>query len=138
MIFQDILKITQQGKGVYEITDLIAGIVKESNITVGTCQIFSQSSTSSIVIGDIANESTKNKTVDFLAHFAPNDETAIDAINEGMNDIPDNLQNIVQRTSLSIPITNARPGIGVWQGIYLWQKNDSKKSRKITVTIMGE
>lgn len=138
MIFQDILKITQHGKEVYEITDLITDIIKESKITVGTCQIFSQSSTSSIMIGDTAHESTKKGTADFLAHFAPNDESAIDAINEGMKNIPDNLKNIVHRTSLSIPISNSKPGIGVWQGIYLWQKNESKKSRKITVTIMGE
>ena len=138
MIFQDILKITQQGKGVYEITDLIAGIIKESKVTTGTCQIFSQSSTSAILVGDTSSESTKNGTADFLAHFAPNDESTIAAIQEGMDNIPANLMSILQRTSLGIPVTNAKPGIGVWQGIYLWQKNESKKARKITVTIIGE
>ena len=138
MIFQEILKITQQGKGVYEITDLIADIVTESKIATGTCQIFSQSSSSSILISDTSNESLKRGTADFLAHFAPNDESAIDAINQGMNNIPVNLKSVVQRISLGIPISNGKPGIGVWQGIYLWQKNESIKPRKITVTIMGE
>ena len=138
MIFQDILKISQKGKGVYEITDLIAGIIKESKITTGTCQIFLQSSSLSILIGDTSSESTKKSTADFLAQFAPNDESAIDAIQEGMDNIPNNLKHIVQSTSLSLPVTSAKPGIGVWQGIYLWQQNESKISRKITVTIMGE
>ena len=138
MIFQDILKITQHGSGVYEITDLIADIIKESKIIIGTCQLFSQSSSSSILIGDTTNESTKNETADFLAQFAPNDESVIDAISNGMNNIPEEFKHIVQRTSLCIPISNAKPGIGVWQGIYLWQQNISKTPRKITVTIMGE
>lgn len=138
MIFQDILNITQKEKGVYEITDLIADFIKESKIATGTCQIFSQSSSLSILIADTANESTKNDTADFLAHFAPNDESIVDTIYDGMSNIPDNLKNVVQKTSLSIPVSHNKPGIGVWQGIFLCQQNDSTKPRKITVTIMGE
>lgn len=138
MVFQEVIKITQQGKGVYDITELISSIIKESNITTGTCQIYSQSSSSALLISDTADESTKKDTADFLAHFAPSDEGIINAIADSMNTIPKNLKYIMHKTSVSFPVSFNKPGLGVWQGIYLWQKNESKNPRKITVTIIGE
>lgn len=138
MIFQEILQISQRDKGAYDITSLIADIIKESKITTGTCQIFSQDSSSSILIGDTASESTINGTADFLAQFAPSDESTADAINEGMEAIPEALKDIVQRNSLSIPVSSAKPGLGVWQGVYFWAQSDEQEERKITITVVGE
>lgn len=138
MIYQDILKITQQGKGTYDITDLISDIIKESKITTGTCQIFSQSGSSSVLISDTANESTKKDTADFLANLAPNDESILDKINLAMDQLPKALHNAVHRSTLSIPVTNGKPGIGVWQGIFFHKHDQSGKHKKIVITIMGE
>ena len=138
MVYQDTIKITQDGNGVFEITDLIAATIKESKIKTGSCHVFSQSSSSSILIGDTANASTKKGTADFLATLAPNDESVLENINQAMNTLPKNLHYIIQRTSINIPVTNAKPGIGVWQGIYFHKYDQTKKHKKLTVTVTGE
>ena len=46
MIFQDTIQLSEKTRGSYEITELVAGIIEESGISVGTCNLFLHSSTS--------------------------------------------------------------------------------------------
>ena len=137
MIFQEIIQISQEDNGAYDITSLVADVIHESKIITGICQVYSQNSNSSILIGDTASESTIHDTADFLAQFAPSDESTADAISAGMAAIPEPLKKIARNSSLSIPVSNAKPGIGVWQGIYICAQDEDHEERKITITVIG-
>ena len=39
--------------------------------------------------------------------------------------------------SLMIPITGGALGMGVWQGIYLWEHRSRARTRKVVVTVWG-
>jgi thiamine phosphate synthase YjbQ (UPF0047 family) len=41
-------------------------------------------------------------------------------------------------SSISFPITDGIPQIGIWQGIYLCEHRDHASSRKLFITIIGE
>lgn len=41
-------------------------------------------------------------------------------------------------SSVSIPITNGRLALGLWQGIYLGEHRDMGGSRQLIATINGE
>ena len=138
MVYQDTLQLSDHGKGAYEITDLVADFIKESKVRIGTCQLFVHSSSASLLIGDLADESTKNSTAAFMAQLAPNSDNVDNKINESMDAIPEDIRYALAQTSLSIPVSNGKPGIGVWQGIFLWEQSTHAAERKLTITVTGE
>ena len=138
MVYQDTLQLSDRGKGAYEITDLVEGFISESNIRIGTCQLFIHSSSASLLIGDIADDATKNETAAFMAQLAPSSDNIDNRINISMNAIPEDMRYALARTSISIPISNGKPAIGVWQGIFLWEQSSHAAERKLTITVTGE
>ncbi|MGB6018595.1 MAG: YjbQ family protein [Sulfurimonadaceae bacterium] len=41
-------------------------------------------------------------------------------------------------SSMTIPLTNGRLNLGIWQGVYLGEHRDHSGSREIVITVMGE
>jgi len=138
MVFQDTIKLAPQGKGATDITDLISDIIRDSKIKIGTCQLFVHNSQSYLLISDTADESTKEQTVDFLAQLAPSSDGATNTIDKSMDSIPETMRSALTNTSISFPINLGRPALGIWQGIYLWEKTSQPEERKLTITIIGE
>lgn len=138
MVFQDTIKLAPQEKGAADITELIATIVRDSQIKTGTCQLFVHNSLSSLLINDTADESTKNQTADFLAQLAPSSDETTSVIDDSMDAIPEAMSAAITQTTVAFPIKNGRPLLGTWQGIYLWEKTSRPNTRKLTITIVGE
>ena len=57
---------------------------------------------------------------------------------EGVDDMPAHAKSTLSGVSLTIPITNGRLNLGIWQGIYFCEYRNYGGSRKLVVTIMGE
>ena len=57
---------------------------------------------------------------------------------EGPDDMPAHVRSILTETSLTIPVTAARLGLGTWQGIYVYEHRHAPHQRSVTVTIQGE
>ena len=55
---------------------------------------------------------------------------------EGDDDMPAHIKASLIGSSLSIPITNGKLNMGIWQGIYLCEFRDSASSRSIVATII--
>lgn len=138
MVFQDTIKLAPQEKGATEITDLISTIISDSEIKVGTCQLFMHNSLSSLLISDTADEITKDQTADFLAQLAPSSDGITRKIDDSMDSIPASMYRALTQTSIAFPINRGRPLLGIWQGIYLWEKTSQPNTRKLTITIIGE
>jgi len=138
MVFQDTIELAAQEKGATDITDLISAIVLDSRINVGTCQLFVHNSQSSLLINDTADENTKEHTVDFMAKLAPNSDGITNIIDESMDAIPERMRVAITQTTISFPVNRGKPVLGIWQGIYLWERTTQPKPRKLTITIIGE
>ncbi|MDH5610998.1 MAG: secondary thiamine-phosphate synthase enzyme YjbQ [Gammaproteobacteria bacterium] len=138
MLYQNTLQLAEHTQGAYEITELVTEIIKDSKIHTGTCHLFIHNSSSAILISDTADESTKNLTADFMAQLAPSSVDANANINNAMNAVPPTMKYARSQNELTIPVTSGRSGIGVWQGIFLWEYKSAPVERKLTVTIMGE
>lgn len=55
---------------------------------------------------------------------------------EGPDDMPAHIKASLVGSSVSIPITDGRLNLGVWQGIYLCEFRNHGGSRKIVATIL--
>lgn len=57
---------------------------------------------------------------------------------EGADDMPAHAKSSLFGVSLTIPITNGRLNMGIWQGIYLCEFRDYGGRRKLVATIYGD
>ena len=138
MIFQDTIKLVPHGKGASDITEIISAIINDSQIKIGTCQLFAHNSKSNLLINDTADEATKNQTTDLLARLAPSSDSISTLIDDSMDAIPEAMRAALNQTTISFPISRGRPALGIWQGIYFWERTTQPKERKLTITIIGE
>jgi len=59
-------------------------------------------------------------------------------MDEGSDDMPAHIKASILAVSHTIPITNGRLNLGMWQGIYLCEHRNHGGSRQIVVTLNGE
>jgi len=138
MVFQDTINLAPQEQGATDISDLIRSIIVDSKIKIGTCQLFVHHSMSGLLISDTVDESTKSQTADFLAQLAPRSDSANKLVTESMHAIPEVMRAVLTQHSISFPVSHGKPMLGIWQGIYLWEKTVLPEARKLTITIIGE
>jgi len=89
------------------------------------------SSQAALIIGDIADETTKKTTAGFLAQLAPV------SVDKSMKAIPKAMSPAISQNCISIPVANGRAGIGIWQGIYLWDQIKQENERKILSPLLA-
>jgi len=56
---------------------------------------------------------------------------------EGPDDMPAHIKSVLAGSSVSIPITNSRLNLGIWQGIYLCEFRNKATGRNLIATIYG-
>lgn len=56
---------------------------------------------------------------------------------EGGDDMPAHAKSTLVGASLTIPVTNGRLNMGIWQGIYLCEFRNRGGGRKIVATVIG-
>jgi secondary thiamine-phosphate synthase enzyme len=52
--------------------------------------------------------------------------------------MPAHIRAALTQTSLSIPVEDSAPLLGVWQAIYLFEHRDHAHSREIVLHVLGE
>jgi secondary thiamine-phosphate synthase enzyme len=48
------------------------------------------------------------------------------------------VRSVLVGVSLLLPVVAGRPGLGTWQGLYLWEHRRAGSRRRIVVTVQGE
>lgn len=120
--------------GILDITQEVRYILEKSGMKNGLVNVYSRHSTSGIVI----NENESGLVEDFketLVELIPSDK------NYEHNKIDNNADSHVRSffigSSQTIPLDRGRLDLGTWQSIFFVEL-DGPRSRKITVTIIGE
>lgn len=117
---------------------LIANLI-ENNLPElpdkGIINIFVQHTSAGLTINENADSSVR---VDFETVFnklvPENSRDYIHTI-EGPDDMPAHIKSSLVGQSVTIPITNKRLNLGIWQGIYLCEFRNSGGRRKLVITI---
>ena len=74
----------------------------------------------------------------YFTRLAPENEPYYKHNDEGPDDLPAHLKSSILGSSLTLPITDGRLNIGIWQGIYLCEHRNSGGARRLVVTVHGE
>ena len=131
------LGIKTKGREIVSITEEIAQLVAQSEITMGLCHIFLHHTSASLIICENADPLVQRDLEAFMSRLTPDGDPLFQHIDEGPDDMPSHVRTVLTQSFLIIPITNARLALGKWQGIYLWEHRLRPYERNLTVTFQG-
>jgi secondary thiamine-phosphate synthase enzyme len=133
-----ISEIRTNGKGTYEITELVTDGLKESGLADGLVSIFVQHTSCSLVIMENADPSARVDLERFMEELVPEDYPYFIHTHEGPDDMPSHVKMALTRTSEQIPFANGKLQLGTWQGLFLWEHRASPHNRRLILTFLGE
>ncbi len=134
---QDIIAIQTQGAGLYLITDKIIQALGSNLPDMGLLNLFIQHTSASLLIQENADPTAREDMEEFFNRLAPENQSWHQHTMEGPDDTTSHLKSALTHTSLNIPITKGRLGLGTWQGIYLFEHRRAPHERKIILSLMG-
>ena len=138
---QTVLTIRTRGPGLYEFTGDVERFVKDSGLTEGLLTLFVQHTSCSLCIQENADSDVRRDLDEFFRRLVPPSDDAsmrwVRHTTEGPDDMPSHIKAALTAVSLSIPVMDARPALGTWQGIYLFEHRDAPHTRRVVAHIGG-
>ena len=134
---QQSLQIRTEGREIRDITPLVAESVVQSQVEVGLCHIFITHTSASLTITENADPRVHDDLEEFLLRAVPDGDPRYTHTSEGRDDMPAHIRSVLTGGSLTVPISNCRLVLGIWQGIYLWEHRTSPHDRQVLITISG-
>ena len=139
MWFQTEINLKARQRGFHLITDEILRQIPEiTSITCGLLHLFIKHSSASITLNENADPTVRADMEAHFNNFVPERAPYYQHTYEGDDDMPAHIKASLLGNSLSLPISNGRLNIGIWQGIYLGEHRNHAGSRSIVATINGE
>jgi secondary thiamine-phosphate synthase enzyme len=137
-VVQEAFTVVTQGRGTYEVSDRVREVVRGSGIATGTCHVFQHHTSASLVVTENADPDVRRDLETVLARLAPDGDPAYAHDLEGADDMAAHIRSILTHNDLTVPVSQGRPVLGTWQGIYLWEHRYAGFRRQVTVTVQGE
>jgi len=138
MIAQHTLSFRTRGRGTTEVTREVARVLAESGIRAGTCTLFLQHTSASLILCENADPAVRRDLETLFARLAPDGDPAWRHDTEGPDDMAAHARSVLSSNSIVVPVAEGRLMLGTWQGLYLWEHRVDAQARQLVVTVMGE
>ena len=136
MAFQKEIILPRFDRGFHLITPLINENIKEIENN-GLLHIFLKHTSAGLTINENADPSVR---VDFENSFnkmIPENQNYYTHISEGPDDMPSHIKTSIIGNSVTIPVTNGKMNLGIWQGIYFCEFRNHVSKRSIILTFIS-
>ena len=138
MIFQESFTVATRGRGSYPITEAVQERVSRSGVSTGLCNVFIHHTSASLILCENADPDVRADLERFMGRLVPDGDTLFEHTAEGADDMPAHIRSVLTASELTLPVTRLRCGLGIWQGVYLWEHRTAGYQRRVTVTVYGE
>ncbi|MBL1321455.1 MAG: YjbQ family protein [Methylophaga sp.] len=119
MVYQQTLNYTTKGRSTTNITAEIQQLVQQSGIKIGTCHIFVQHTSASLMLCENADPDVRVDLETYMQHIVPDGDPMFLHQDEGPDDMSAHIRTVLTNPDLTVPVSNGRCDLGIWQGIYL-------------------
>ena len=134
MTYQAEITLKPFSRGFHLITDDIISALPDMT---GIVHVFIKHTSASLTINENADPSVR---VDFETHFnkmvSESDDHYTHTL-EGKDDMTSHIKSSILGSSVSFPIKNGVPQLGIWQGVYLCEHRNQASGRTIFITCNG-
>ncbi|TNE51344.1 MAG: YjbQ family protein [Deltaproteobacteria bacterium] len=103
----------------------------------GLLHVFIQHTSAGITINENADPSVRVDFETIMNRLVPEGLPEYTHTMEGLDDMPAHVKAALLGNSLTIPITNGRMNLGIWQGIYLCEFRNRASGRHLVLTVMS-
>ncbi len=138
MVHQQTLQFTMQARTTQNITSEVDRVVHASGIGTGTCHIFVQHTSASLMICENADPDVRRDLETYMQHIVPDGDPMFRHQDEGPDDMSAHIRTVLTNPDLTVPVSAGRCALGVWQGIYLWEHRTQTHQRQVVVTVQGD
>ena len=135
MLFQTEILLEPKTRGFHLITENVTDALPSMS---GLVNVFIKHTSASLTINENADPSVR---YDFETHFnkmVSEDENYFTHRDEGPDDMTSHIKSSILGSSVSFPMKDGIPQLGIWQGIYLCEHRNNASSRKIFITLIGQ
>lgn len=129
--------VATRGKGLYDFTGPVAAWVRATGLRTGLLTLFVRHTSASLLIQENADPDVQRDLEAFLSRLVPEHDPIYRHTLEGPDDMPAHVRAALTQTQLSIPVIDGRPGLGTWQGIYLFEHRRHGHARAVLGHLIG-
>jgi secondary thiamine-phosphate synthase enzyme len=131
------LTVKGRGRGMSNITRDVQQWVSQSGIETGIVNLFIQHTSCSLMIQENADPDVLTDMETFMSRLVPDGDPMFRHRAEGPDDMPAHIRMALTQVSLSIPVSDGRMSLGIWQGIYLYEHRHHPMTRHVQLHLSG-
>jgi secondary thiamine-phosphate synthase enzyme len=132
------LVVSTRGRRLYEFTHELLPWIHETGIRKGLLTLYVRHTSASLLIQENADPDVQSDFERFLDRLVPQGDPIYRHTAEGPDDMPAHVRSALTSTTLSIPVSDRRPVLGTWQGVYLYEHRDAPQRRRVVAHLLGE
>lgn len=136
-IFDEIV-VSTRGKGLYGFTGEVAARVRASGIERGLLTLYIRHTSASLLIQENYDPTVQSDLERFLSRLVPEGDPIYEHVLEGADDMPAHVRAALTQTHLAIPVADAAPLLGTWQGLYVFEHRRAPQKRRVVLHLLGE
>ena len=129
-------QLEARGRGFHLITNEIMSHLPQLP-EAGLLNLFVKHTSCALTINENADPDVRTDMEKIFNRLVPENQPYYDHTLEGSDDMPAHAKCTIAGTSITIPITNGKLNLGVWQGIYLCEYRGFAGKRTIVATIVS-
>lgn len=138
MWLQKELCLPPKPRGFHLITrELLDALPELSGFRVGMMNLFILHTSAALTLNENADPTVRQDFESYFNRAVPETAPWLHC-DEGPDDLPAHIKSSLLGASLNIPVSQGRPALGTWQGIYLCEHRNHGGSRRILVTVQGQ
>ena len=139
MWVQRTINFEPRPRGIHLVTREVLGELPElADFEVGVLHLLIQHTSASLTLNENASPEVRADLEAWLDRAVPEGAPYWTHTLEGDDDMPAHIKAALLGPSLTLPLTDGRPALGTWQGIYLCEHRDRGGSRSLVATVSGE
>ena len=131
------LPVETRGQGLVPITAPVLRWTAAQGIATGLLTIWCRHTSASLLVQENADPTVRADLLDAFRHLAP-EGAGYRHDAEGPDDMPAHIRAALTPVQLTIPVSEGRPVLGTWQGIYLFEHRSVPHRRELVLHLLGE
>lgn len=104
----------------------------------GIVNLFVKHTSCGLCINENADPDVRTDMKKIFDRLVPENQPYYEHTMEGSDDMPSHAKSVMSGVSLTIPVSDGRLNLGIWQGVYLCEYRDRGGPRRIVATVVGE
>lgn len=137
--YQKEIQLKPKVRGYHLVTQEVVNAIPElKTMKIGQLHVFIKHTSASLTINENADPTVRYDFETHINKMVPEDMPYYQHDYEGSDDMPAHIKASMMGCSVTIPITNGKLNLGIWQGIYLGEHRNYGGARTVVITAFGQ